>query len=126
MELLLGGRADTAFVRAGSERCRIEGVISLDSRSRLGVMTVLEREDLIDADDPDYLTIMREIRQAGRSTARINGIPVRIEILNELGRELFDIHGQSQHLSLFRPRIILTCLTVTPICWMCAPGWRKW
>ena len=104
VELLLGGKADPALVRAGSERCRIEGVISLDSRSRLGVKTVLQREDLFDADDPDYLTIMREIRQAGRSTARINGIPVRIEILNEIGRELFDIHGQSQHLSLFRPR----------------------
>ena len=29
---------------------------------------------------------------------------MRSEILSEIGRELFDIHGQSQHLSLFRPR----------------------
>ncbi len=104
VDLLLGGRADTAAVRAGSDRSRIEGVIKLDARARLGVMAVLEREDLLDADDPDYLTLMREVRLRGRSSARINGIAVRSEILSEVGRELFDIHGQSQHLSLFRPR----------------------
>ena len=47
---------------------------------------------------------MREVRLRGRSTARVNGIAVRSDILSELGRQLFDIHGQSQHLSLFRPR----------------------
>ena len=104
VELLLGGRADPAVVRAGSERSRVEGLIKLDKRSRLGVMTLLEREDLLDENDPDYLTLMREVRLRGRSTARVNGIAVRSEILSELGRELFDIHGQSQHLSLFRPR----------------------
>ena len=104
VELLLGGRADTSVVRAGSERSRVEGVIKLDARSRLGVLAVLEREDLLDADEPDYLTLMREVRLRGRSTARVNGVAVRSEILGEVGRELFDIHGQSQHLSLFRPR----------------------
>ena len=104
VELLLGGRADTAVVRAGSERSRVEGVIKLDARARLAVLPVLERENLLDEDDPDYLTLMREIRLRGRSSARVNGIAVRSEILSEVGRELFDIHGQSQHLSLFRPR----------------------
>ena len=48
VELLLGARADPVYVRAGSERSIIEGVISLDRRSRAGVGTVLEREDLLD------------------------------------------------------------------------------
>ena len=104
VELLLGGRADPVYVRAGSERSLIEGVIRLEAPARLNVMAVLEREELVDADEPHYLTITREIRQRGRSTARVNGIAVRSEILSEVGRELFDIHGQSQHLSLFRPR----------------------
>lgn len=104
VELLLGARADTTLVRAGSERSRVEGLIRLDARARLAVMPLLEREDLLDADQPDYLTIMRELRLRGRSTARVNGIAVRSDILSEVGRQLFDIHGQSQHLSLFRPR----------------------
>ena len=104
VELLLGGRADPESVRAGAERSRIEGLIKLDPRSRLNVMAALQREDLIDEADPNTLVLMREIRRHGRSTARINGLTVRSELLSEIGRALFDIHGQSQHLSLFRPR----------------------
>jgi len=90
--------------RAGGERAIIECLIKLDSKTRRKIMALLQREDLLDETDPDYLTLMREIRRRGRSTARINGISVRSELLAEIGRELFDIHGQSGHLSLFRPR----------------------
>ena len=104
VELLLGARADPVYVRAGSERSIIEGVISLDRRSRAGVGTVLEREDLLDADNRNYLTLTREIRGRGRSSARINGVAVNAALLSEIGELLFDIHGQSEHLSLLRPR----------------------
>lgn len=104
VELMLGGRADPAFVRAGSDRSVIEAVISIDSANGAAVMAVLEREDLVDADNPDYVTIVREIRRRGRSSGRINGIAVKADILNEVGDMLFDIHGQSAHLSLFRRR----------------------
>ncbi len=104
VELLLGGRADPDFVRAGGDRSRVEGFIKLDRRTRLKVMAVLQREELVDEAEPDYLSLMRELRRGGRSTARINGIAARSELLAEIGRELFDIHGQSSHLSLFQPR----------------------
>ena len=103
VELLLGGKADQAFVRAGSERCVVEGIITLDARNRSAIHALLEREDLLD-DDPGYLTVLREIRQRGRSSARINGVAVNSSLLREIGQLLFDIHGQSEHLSLFRPR----------------------
>ncbi len=104
VQLLLGARADPDTVRAGGERAIIECLIKLDSKTRRKIMALLQREDLLDETDPDYLTLMREIRRRGRSTARVNGISVRSELLAEIGRELFDIHGQSGHLSLFRPR----------------------
>ncbi len=110
VELLLGARADPNYVRAGGDRSLIEGVIKLDPRTRLNIMALLQREDLIDEADPDYLTLMRELRRRGRSTARINGVPVRSDLLTEIGRELFDIHGQSSHLSLFRPRFHIDLL----------------
>ena len=110
VELLLGARADPDYVRAGGDRSLIEGVIKLDPRTRINIMALLQREDLIDEADPDYLTLMRELRRRGRSTARINGFPVRSELLTEIGRELFDIHGQSSHLSLFRPRFHIDLL----------------
>lgn len=104
VELLLGNRADPTFVRAGTERAFIEGVIAIDDKNREVVMAILEREDLVDPDNPDYVTIAREVRAKGRSTARINGIAVKTDILTEVGSILFDIHGQSAHLSLFHPR----------------------
>ena len=104
VELLLGGRADPDAVRAGAERSVIEGLIRLDPRARPDVMAALQREDLVDEADPNNLTLMREIRRQGRSTARINGMLARSDLLSEVGRALIDIHGQSQHLSLFRPR----------------------
>ena len=104
VELLLGGRADPAFVRAGSDRSIIEGVVSLDGRIRDSVKHILEAEDLLDPDEPDYLTLYREVRRRGRSTARINGVAVRADRLRDIGALLFDIHGQSEHLSLFRTR----------------------
>ena len=103
VELLLGGKADPAFVRAGSERCVVEGIITLDARNQSAINALLDREDLL-ADDPGYLTVLREIRQRGRSSARINGVTVNSALLREIGQLLFDIHGQSEHLSLFRPR----------------------
>ncbi len=103
VELLLGAKADPAFVRGGAERCSIEGFIALDGRNRNAIEAVLEREDLLD-EDTGYLSIQREIRQRGRSSARVNGVAVNSALLREIGQMLFDIHGQSEHLSLFRPR----------------------
>ena len=104
MELLLGGRADPLMIRAGSQRARIEGIFQLDGRARQAVLPLLEAEDLLDADEPNYLSIMREVRLQGRSSGRINGFPARSQLLSQVGGALIDIHGQSQHLSLFRPR----------------------
>jgi len=104
VELLLGGKADPSFVRSGADRAIIEGVVSIDPSNRERVMAILEREELVDPDSPDYVTVTRELRAKGRSTARINGIAVKADILSEVGSILFDIHGQSAHLSLFHPR----------------------
>lgn len=104
IELLLGGRADPDYIRADSDRSLIEGVIRLDGRAQARVLPLLEHEELVDAAEPTYITLTRELRRRGRSTARINGSAVRSDLLAELGRELFDIHGQSEHLSLLRPR----------------------
>lgn len=104
VELLLGGKADPSFVRAGTDRAIIEGVIAIDALNREAVMMVLEREELVDPDNPEYVTVIREVRAKGRSTARINGVAVKNELLTEVGGILFDIHGQSAHLSLFHPR----------------------
>jgi DNA repair protein RecN (Recombination protein N) len=65
----------------------------------------------MDADgNTAYVTLSREIRRNGRSSSRLNGLTCSMDILNEVGSLLVDIHGQSAHLSLFQPRAHLNLL----------------
>lgn len=103
--LLLGGKADPTLVRAGAEAARVEGVFRLHGDIRDLVHAILAREDLLDADTPpDEVTLAREVRREGRSLTRLNGRMVNSAILREVAQLLVDIHGQSEHLSLLRPR----------------------
>jgi DNA repair protein RecN (Recombination protein N) len=105
VELLLGSKADTGAVRTGADKAVIEGTFALHEQARLRVLPMLEAEELIEeGETPDYVTLTREVRRTGRSTARINGVVVKADLLREVGGALVDIHGQSTHLSLFRPR----------------------
>ncbi len=103
VELLLGGRADPSMVRAGADRAVIEGVFVIDGRSAMALTPILEREQLISEDSLDELVIGREVRANGRSSARLNGVTVNLELLAEIGEKLVDVHGQSAHLSLLKP-----------------------
>ncbi len=99
---LLGSRADTTMVRAGAERALVEGVFRLEGAAREHIEPLLQEEDLID--DPEYLVLGREIRNQGRSIARVNGRSVNLKLIREIGEFLVDIHGQTEHLSLLRVR----------------------
>jgi DNA repair protein RecN (Recombination protein N) len=98
LDMLLGGRADAAAVRAEADLARIEGTFRLAGPAREAAHEILKREDLLD--DPDIVTLTREVRREGRSVGRVNGRTVNLALLKELGETLVDIHGQSEHLSL--------------------------
>ena len=100
--LLLGSKAASDAVRAGCERALVEGVFDRPAAPELRAL--LLANDLENEDDPDRLWLAREIRSGGRSTARVNGRSVPSSLLREIGDFLIDIHGQSEHLSLLRPR----------------------
>jgi DNA repair protein RecN (Recombination protein N) len=102
VEMLLGGRADSTMVRSDAEVAIIEGSFRLDSSVHNEVNQILERESLLD--DPEFLTLGREIRRQGRNICRVNGRTVSLSLLGELGEWLVDVHGQSEHLSLLRVR----------------------
>ena len=105
---VVGGKADATFVRSGAERALVEATFRLPPESKPAIHEILEREDLLD--DPDYVTLSREIRREGRSTARVNGRTVSLSLARELGSYLVDIHGQSEHLSLLTVRQHLNLL----------------
>ena len=107
--LLLGGRADTALVRAGCETAYVEGIFHLPSTLREDVASLLAQEGVEDS-DPDTLLLAREIRVNGRNICRVNGRAVTLNFMSEISEQLVDIHGQGEHLSLLKPRSHLPLL----------------
>src|SRR5512138_3695442 len=89
---VVGGKADITMIRAGADRASVEATFHLSDANRGPLQEILEREDLLD--DPDYLTLSRELRREGRNTARVNGHNASINLVREIGAYLLDIHGQ--------------------------------
>ena len=95
LEAVLGGRAETTTIRTGVDRAQVEATFKLDPAVRAPIHALLAAEDLLD--DPDYVTMGREIRSNGPNVARINGRTVTASLQREVGGYLVDIHGQSEH-----------------------------
>ncbi|HQV93230.1 MAG TPA: DNA repair protein RecN [Anaerolineales bacterium] len=106
--MLIGGKADTTFVRTDSDAAFVEGVFQLNGPEKEAVHSILQREELMD--DPNYVVLMREVRKEGRSVARVNGRTVNVSLLKEIGSLVVDIHGQAEHLSLLDSRAHLGLL----------------
>ncbi len=101
--LVLGERADTSMIRQGADSGRIEAMFVLAPAMQAALAPILEREGL-EGDAPDTLWLARELRNTGRTVARVNGRAVSVSLMHEIAEGLVDVHGQSEHLSLLRVR----------------------
>jgi DNA repair protein RecN (Recombination protein N) len=102
VNLLLGERADTSFIRGGTDRAVVEGIFTVPNNLRARAQEYLQSEGL-EGESPDEVILSREIRANGRSQSRVNGVSCSLTVYRELGGMLVDIHGQGEHLSLLRP-----------------------
>jgi DNA repair protein RecN (Recombination protein N) len=98
---VIGGRISGEMVRTGARAAHVEAVFSLEPGLEAALSQALAGYDLLVEGD-DSLILSREISAGGRGTARVNGRAVPVSLLASLGELLVDIHGQSEHLSLFR------------------------
>jgi len=96
--LTLGERANTKVVRNGAERAEVVAVFELEPDC--DARRYLAEQDLVSSDDECILR--RVIGGDGRSRAHVNGRPVPLQTLRELGDFLVDIHGQHEHQSLLK------------------------
>jgi DNA repair protein RecN (Recombination protein N) len=102
VELLLAGKADEEVIRHGADQAQIEGVFSLPLKENLVSLRELLAEK--ELSDEDTLVIDCQLRRKSPGVIRVNGHAVPKAFLRQLGGLLVDIHGQSQHLSLFDSR----------------------
>ncbi len=101
----LGERADSNVVRNGAKRAEISAYFDIQQLPH--VKDWLDEQML---DDDDHCILRRVINQDGRSKAFVNGQPVNLAQVSELGDFLVDIHGQHEHQSLFKPQVHLQLL----------------
>ena len=100
--LLLGGRADGSMVRTGARQSRVEGIFLFNGDLAQTVNVALSEYEIVGGEEEIILS--REVNLDGRNTCRVNGRIVPLRLLSTLAEDLVDIHGQHQHLSLFRVR----------------------
>jgi len=101
--LLTGARAEAQAVRHGAERAELAAEFGLGDAPE--ALAWLAGNDLDDADEPDTVRLRRVVRADGGSRAWINGRPVTLAQLGDLGERLVEIHGQHEHQALLsRPQ----------------------
>lgn len=95
--LVLGGRADTAAIRAGEDVARVEGLFHVGEHT--GVQAYLEAHGL---PRDEELVLVRELNREARNRCWVNGSLTTRRTLEGLGNLLVDLHGQHDHQLLLR------------------------
>ncbi|MCK8817529.1 DNA repair protein RecN [Natroniella sulfidigena] len=97
LDMLLGGRASTDYIRKGKEKAVIEAVFQITDNQ--AVQEELKKLGL-EMPKSGEVILTREISHSGNNKSRINGRIVTLEMTRSISKHLIDIHGQHEHQSL--------------------------
>lgn len=97
LNAVLGNRVSRDLVRSGAERASVAATFASAEAARWC------SENEIDADDGEII-LQRRITAEGKTSGRVNGVPVTAAQLRELGALLLDIHGQNDGRQLLDER----------------------
>ena len=105
INMLLGNRVSKELVRRGCDKATVTGVFeSIDPRALEAIARLgFELED-------DSLMIQCTLTREGKSTAKLNGIPITKTIQREITRCLISIHGQNDNQRLLQKSYHTTLL----------------
>lgn len=103
IDAILGGRTSRDLIRTGAKAALVSAqfveVAPLPWLAENGFS--LENGELV---------LQRQIQQGGRNTCRLNGRPISVTQMQELGRQLINIHGQHDGQQLLDPLCHLSYL----------------
>lgn len=99
--LLLGERADSQVLRSGSGSATVDGQWLIPADGSVA-SRVTDAGGELDAASPGRVSLLlsRSVSPEGRSRAVVGGRTTPVGVLNELGRELVVVHGQSDQVRL--------------------------
>ena len=96
---ILGERTSKELIRDGKESAVVTALFSEVNSS---VNSILDKYDIEKTED-NSLTITRKISLSGKNSCKVNGIPVTVSQLKEIGVSLINIHGQHDSQALLLP-----------------------
>ena len=100
-----GGRTSREIVRSGAVGASVTAVFTGG-----GDVDGWLSENGVEPESDGRVFIMRRIMADGKNTCRVNGCPVAVAQLRELGALLIDIHGQNDGRKLLDESTHLSCL----------------
>ena len=89
MGAVLGGRASRELIRTGVPKAFVSAVFSNVPADLPGLA-----ENGVAPDEDGNLLLQREMTVDGKNTCRVNGRPLTVTQLRQIGAELLNIHGQ--------------------------------
>jgi DNA repair protein RecN (Recombination protein N) len=90
LSILLGAKAGPSIIRAGTEKCYLEGIF----KPTESVCAQLREAELVD-ESVSELVVSREVTKSG-SRFRVNGTLVNQTLVQELRQRLISIHAQHE------------------------------
>lgn len=94
INFILGNRANRELIRTGCDKAVVSAVfcdLGENVKKLLGDYGI---------DSEDELIIQRNFSIDGKNSARINGLPVTLAMIKDVGRELVSFHGQHENNNL--------------------------
>lgn len=101
LALLAGARSDAAFIRPGQTQYQITASVNTAQLSRSLIDWLSERDYEV-----DEILVRRQVSDQNRSRAWINGSPVALSELKELGNQLLVIGSQHAQFELLKPEYV--------------------
>lgn len=99
LNLSMGAKTDTSLIRHGEEKAEVTALFDLKNLSK--TKETLDELGLL-FDDPDILTIKREISLTGKSRSWINERPVQQATLKKVSETLLEMVSQHANHRLFQ------------------------
>lgn len=95
--ILLGDRFLSDSIGKNSQKASIEGTFDIKGDALMGWLSA-------NGIDSSHLVISREIDRDGKSSSKLNGKTIAVNVLKELGTKMIDIHNQHDTQYLLNPK----------------------
>ena len=106
IHLLMGGRAQSDWIRNGAQQCVVEALFVVNARHR-DLLQTLQESGL---GDDSTVILKRVITSGGKSRLYVNGSLATVKMVSMLAANLLSIASQHDHQQLLQPALHLDFL----------------